>query len=65
MIFQKVLKKIPNLNVLDRSILKICLVSFGLLLAALIPELAQLDRWIYAIIFVATDVYVLLRLFRK
>lgn len=58
-------KKIQKLNVLSMGVLKICLISFSLMIAVLIPEILLLDWYWYGIIFLVSYIYILVAIFKK
>ncbi|NOZ43863.1 MAG: hypothetical protein GXP45_01675 [bacterium] len=47
------------------SIFKITMIAFTLAIAILIPELLQVKRWIYGIVFLIGYIYLLIKLFSK
>ena len=65
MIFKKFLKNLHKLSISDWGIFKLCLVAFTLMLAVLMPDLISIDRWIYAIIFVVSYIYIIKKISSK
>ena len=65
MCFPWVNEKIKKLNCFDYALIKISVFSFTLLLAKFWPDILSLDwRW-YAVVFVFTYVYLIIRTFGK
>lgn len=47
---KKAIKNLAKLSIWEFAVFKLCLVSFTLMLAVLIPALVTVKWWIYAII---------------
>jgi len=56
---------IKRMKVLDIGVLKICVAAFVLMIAKLWSPILSLDWYWYAVVFVVTYVFLLIRLFRK
>ena len=50
---------------MDIGVLKICVAAFVLMIAKLWSPILSLDWYWYAVVFVVTYVFLLIRLFRK
>ncbi|HRX63687.1 MAG TPA: hypothetical protein P5060_01135 [Candidatus Absconditabacterales bacterium] len=58
-------KKIKKFKWYDISIFKICVLAFAFMIATLIPAIINLDREIYAIVFVVSYIYLIWKIFKK
>ena len=58
-------ERIKRLTCWDMSILKVCVLSFALLVAKLWPAVLSLPWYVYAAVFVVTDIYLLIKIFGK
>ena len=65
MFYQWMNDKLKKLNYIDFGVVKICLISFALLLAKFWPVILGLDWYWYAIIFVVSYIYLITRVFGK
>ncbi|MEI7477368.1 MAG: hypothetical protein WCJ81_02320 [bacterium] len=63
--FSKIIKKMGTLTMVEWAIVKICLITFALMCATLIPALLQVQRRVYGIIFIATYAYLIRRVLIK
>jgi hypothetical protein len=64
-LFDKIHSRIKNFSVGDFGIMKVCLVSFTLMVAKLFPVVLTLSWGWYAIIFAITYAYLLYFIFGK
>ena len=57
--------RIKRLTVWDLGVLKVCLIAFALLVAKLSPVVLVFEWYWYALVFLATWSWLIVRLFRK
>lgn len=60
-IIKKAYKGVSKLTMADWGVLKLCLFSFALFIAKVIPEVLALDRRRYLVIFVVTYIWIIKR----
>jgi len=64
-LIKKVMSKTKSFNLVDYSVLKLCIFFFGLWIATVIPVMTEVNPWIYGAVWAALYVYLIWKVLKK